>query len=249
MPAEFRPVVISIAVAIVSSLVVALVVVSANRQTTIIAGPSASSANAPLAFGVLTTGDATVSKRPDEAFISAAVQSEQSTAAAAQSDLAAKSGKLINKIKALGVADSDVSTSGYWVGPVYRYDQNISSYRADEQVRIKWHNVDSVGKALDALVQDGGATRITVGFGLADPKAAQAEARTAAIADARAKAQAMASAAGVKLAQALRVSDLVSNSRYPGPFEFAGAASTNSTQVPVGELAVQVTVEVDFAIA
>jgi uncharacterized protein YggE len=191
-----------------------------------------------------------VSKRPDEAFISAAIQSEHSTAAAAQSDLAAKANKLINRIKALGVADSDVSTSGYWVGPVYApYDQKITGYRADEQVRIKWHNVDSVGKALDALVQDGGATRITVGFGLADPKAAQAEARTAAIADARAKAQAMASAAGVKLAQALRVSDLVSNSRYPGPFEFAGAASTNSTQVPVGELAVQVTVEVDFAIA
>lgn len=250
MPATFRPVLISIAAAIVSSLVVALVIVSASRPTLIVATPSASTANSTPSFGVLTTGDATVSKRPDEAFISAGVESHQSTAAAAQSDLATKAGKLISQIKGLGVADSDVSTSWYWVGPVYApYSETISGYRASEQVRIKWHNVDTVGKALDAMVQDGAASHITVSFGLADPKAAQAEARTAAIADARSKAQAMASAAGVKLGQALRVSDQSSNSRLPAPFEAAGAASATPTQVPVGELTVQVTVEVDFAIA
>ncbi len=59
----------------------------------------------------------------------------------------------------------------------------------------------------------------------------------------------MASAAGVKLGQVIQVSDLSSSTRPPMPLNFARAADAASTQVPVGELDVQVTVEVDFAIA
>jgi uncharacterized protein YggE len=214
----------------------------------IIAAPSAS--NSTVGSGVLASGDATVSKKPDVAYLSAGVQSQQSTAAAAQSDLASKAAKLINRIKALGVADKDLTTSGYWLGPNYSPGGSISGYRASEQLQFKWHNVDTVGKALDAVVQEGDATNISVGFGLADPKVAQAEARAAAIADARTKAQAMASAAGVKLGPVVRVSDQSSYSRFPTPMMYSGAAMKDmSTQIPVGELTVQVSVEVDFTIA
>jgi uncharacterized protein YggE len=214
----------------------------------IIAAPSTS--NSTVGTGVLASGDATVSKKPDVAYVSAGVQSQQSTAAAAQSDLASKAAKLINRIKALGVADKDLTTSGYWLGPNYSPGGSISGYRAGEQLQFKWHNVDTVGKALDAVVQEGDATNISVGFGLADPKVAQAEARSAAIADARTKAQAMASAAGVKLGPVVRVSDQSSYSRFPTPMMYSGAAMKDmSTQIPVGELTVQVSVEVDFTIA
>ena len=101
---------------------------------------------------------------------------------------------------------------------------------------------------LDALVQEGGATQINVGLTLADPKAAQSEARSAAIGDARSRAQAMANAAGVKLGRVLRVTDL-STSGYPSNnFGAAKPAASADTQVPVGQLDVQVSVEVDFAI-
>ena len=59
----------------------------------------------------------------------------------------------------------------------------------------------------------------------------------------------MASAAGVRVGQVIGISDLSSSGRYPGPISYAGAAGTAPTQVPVGELDIQVTVEVDFAIA
>jgi uncharacterized protein YggE len=147
------------------------------------------------------------------------------------------------------VPDQDLATAGYWVGPIYNpTGQSITGYRASEQLTAKWHNVDNVGKALDAIVQEGGATNVSVSFGLADPKSAQAEARTLAIADAKSRASAMASAAGVRLGQVIQVSDLSAQSRYPQPYQL-GAASAAPTQVPVGTLDVQVTVEVDFAIA
>jgi hypothetical protein len=123
----------------------------------------------------------------------------------------------------------------------------IDGYRASEQLVLKWHNVDTVGKTLDALVQEGGATQIGVSLSLADPKVAQAEARTLAIGDARSRAQAMAGAAGVKLGKVLRISDLSYSGIPSGNYDIKGAAPA-ATQIPVGSLDVQVSVEVDFAI-
>lgn len=250
MPAALRLALFPAAVAILCSVTVAIAVVAASgsRTPTLISLPSASTSSGPET-GILTSGDATVSRKPDLATVSAGVQSQAGTAAAAQSDLASKLSRLAARIKALGVPDADLSTSGYWVGPVYGPDsQAITSYRASVQLVAKWHNVDTVGKAVDAIVQEGGATNISVGFGLNDPKAAEAEARTLAIADARARAQAMASAAGVKLGPVVRVSDLSTVARPPYPYAAAGAPASVATQLPVGQMDVQVTVEVDFAL-
>jgi len=197
--------------------------------------------------GIVTSGDATVSRRPDIAFLSVGVEAQASSATAAQKDLANQAAKLISRVKGLGVPDQDINTSGYSIGPRYTNDGAINGYQAGEQLAIKWHNVDNVGTALDALVQQGGATRVSVSFGLADPKAAQAEARALAIADARARAAAMAKAAGVQLGPVLSVSDFTSGGRtYAGSFAPAADATT---QVPVGQLDIMVTVELSFAIA
>lgn len=247
MTSALRLAIVPAAIAVLCSVLVAAVVLAGNRGPTLIALPSGD-ASPGLTTGVLTTGDATVSKKPDLAIVGAGIQSQAATAAAAQSDLATKTNKLVARIKSLGVADKDLSTSGYWVGPVYGTDQSITAYRASEQLQIKWHNVDTVGKTLDAIVQEGGATNISVGFGLADPKAAAAEARSLAIADARARAQAMASAAGVRLGQVVRISDLSTSARPPYPYSAAAADVKADTQVPVGQMDVQVTVEVDFAL-
>jgi uncharacterized protein len=249
MHQSLRTVVGAAAAATGCSLVVALVVVALARPpillTTAAAVPVSSST---VETGVISSGDATVSKRPDIAFMFVGVESQQPTASGAQSDLAGKADKLIARAKTLGIADKDINTSGYYVGPVYSSAQTITGYRASEQLQLKWHSVDTVGKTLDSLVQGGGATQVGVSFGLADPKAAQAEARTLAIADARSRAQAMAGAAGVKLGQLIRVSS-VSFSASPGPGYEARAADSVSTQVPVGELSVTVTVEIAYAIA
>ena len=245
-----RAILVPVGIAVACSMVVAAAVTALNRPVVLVGSPSATMSSTTIEPAILTSGDAIVSKKPDLAIVAAGIDSQQNTAAAAQADLASKAAKLIGRIKALGVPDKDLGTTGYWVGPVYGPSgQTIAGYRATEQLQVKWHNLDTVGKTLDAIVQEGGATNISVSFGLADPKAAQAEARTLAIADARAKAQAMASAAGVKLGQVVRISDLSTASRSPMPMSYGAAAIRQDTQVPVGEMDVQVSVEVDFAIA
>jgi uncharacterized protein len=247
MQLSLRHFLFAVAVATLVALTVTLAVGASTRTqlASAVAGPVTASTFNP---GVITGGDAIVSKTPDMAFLSVGVESLQPTATAAQSDLAAKSAKLIARAKALGVADKEMSTSGYSVSPNYTPGGTINGYRASEQLQLKWHDVNTIGKALDALVQEGGATQVGVGFGLADPKSAQAEARSLAIADARSRAQAMAGAAGVKLGSVLRVSDLSTSGGSPTFRDFAPAAGSVATQVPVGQLDIQVTVEVDFAI-
>jgi uncharacterized protein YggE len=247
-----RPVLFSGAIAMVCAVAVTLAVVAGNRPQIVVASPAAVPSTATFTPGVFAGGDAKVSKRPDTAFLSVGVESLQPNASSAQKDLASKAAKLIAKAKSLGIADKDITTSGYYVNPNYSSSSKIDGYRASEQIQLKWHNVDTVGAALDSLVQQGGATNVYVGFGLANPKAAQAEARVLAIGDARTKAQAMAEAAGVRLGQVIRVSDLsYGGTPVYGGLDYAKAAPAagTPTQIPVGELDVQVSVEVDFALA
>jgi uncharacterized protein len=251
MTPSARPVLFSGAIATVCAVAVALAVVAGNRPQVVVAAPAAlPQSTSTFTPGVFASGDAKVSTKPDVAFLMVGVQSARPTAASAQSDLASKAAKLIAKARAIGIADKDISTSGYSVNPNYvGSNTTIDGYSASEQISLKWHNVDTAGNALDALVQSGGATNVSVGFGLANPKAAQAQARALAIADAKTKAQAMADAAGVRLGQVMRVSDASSYGGTPMyGFDASASAAPAPTQIPVGELDVQVTVEVDFAI-
>src|ERR1700693_2314963 len=227
MPPSVRPVLFSGAIATVCAVAVALAVVAGNRPQVGVAAPAAlpqsTSTFTPRAFA---SGDARVSTKPDIAFLMVGVQSLKPTAASAQSDLAGKASRMIARAKALGIADKDISTSGYSVNPNYTgSNTTVDGYAASEQIQLKWHNVDTAGTALDALVKSGGATNVSVGFGLDNPKAAQAQARALAIADAKTKAQAMADAAGVRLGQVMRVSHISSYGSTP-MFGYDARAST-----------------------
>jgi hypothetical protein len=240
--------------AVLAALTASFAVSAFTRSPLVVTTPAATTVatdGSGFQPGIFTTGDGTVSTRPDTAFITAGVDAQASTASAAQRNLADQAAKLIARAKALGFADRDIKTAGYSIGPMYSNDgRTITGYQASEQLSLKWHNVDTAGSTLDGLVQDGGATRIGISFGLNDYSAAQAQARTFAIGAARDRAQAMAKAAGVNLGQVLRVVDYTTGGRTPVQFVPSAADAVGSgTQVPVGELDVTVTVEVDFAIA
>ena len=248
MSTSLRQALVVAAFAVLCSVSVTLGVVGLTRAPIALATqPSTTNPFTTYTPGIITTGDATVSKRPDMAFLNVGVEAQGSTATAAQKDLAGQAARLIARAKSLGIPDQDINTSGYSIGPRYTTDGAVNGYQAAEQLELTWHNVDNVGSALDALVQQGGATRVSVSFGIADLKAAQAEARTLAVGDARSRAAAMAKAAGVQLGQVLSVSDFTTGGRASAG-SFAPTADA-STQVPVGQLEIAVTVEVDFAIA
>lgn len=207
------------------------------------------------AAGIVTTGDATIKIRPDIALITVGVTVQAATAADAQAQAAERVAKILARAKQLGVADADTKNGGYSIQPQYAYGPNqapkITGYQATQQVVLTYRKVDDAGKALDALVQNDGATNASLQFALEDPKGAQADARKKAVADAKAKAQAMADAAGVRLGAAISVSDQSSGGgialdSYKG---LAGMpAPLAQTQIPVSELDIVIRVTVQFTI-
>src|SRR5436309_10527435 len=114
MPSAIRQTLITTATATVCALVVALVVVAAARpvirQTPLTNVAATTSYFNP---GVITGGDATVSKRPDIAYINVGVEAQASSASQAQKDLATLANKLIAKAKIPGIPDEQTNRRRY----------------------------------------------------------------------------------------------------------------------------------------
>ncbi|HUG56491.1 MAG TPA: SIMPL domain-containing protein [Candidatus Limnocylindrales bacterium] len=218
---------------------------AAGATTVVVSGQ-----NGP-APGVVTTGEGTVAVRPDIALLGVGVVAQAATAADAQAQLAQRMAVVIERAKQLGIADADLVTSGYSIHPMYAHDRGdsprITGYQASQHLSLTYRDVDAVGAALDALVQNDGATNVSIAFGLDDPKAAQAEARRLAIEDARSKAGAMASAAGVSLGRPLSITESGGGGIPFRTLDQAGAEQVG-TQIPVGELDIVIHVQVQFGI-
>lgn len=212
------------------------------------------SGGAAIPPGVVTVGEATVKVKPDIAILSVGATAQAATAASAQAQVAERIERMLAQARALGFADKDIATAGYSIAPLYAYDEGraptITGYQATQMLTLKLRAIGDAGKALDALVQNDGATNASVTFTLEDPKPAQAEARRLAVEEARAKAEAMARAAGVSLGTAIAISDTTplaipyAEKRY----DLAAPVPAPATQLPVGELDVVVQVQVQFAI-
>ena len=81
---------------------------------------------------------------PDRAMLNVAVESQGQTAAAAASTNAAKQTRVIDAIKAAGVAAAQIRTSGYNVFPEYAQQSGqgprVTGYRANNTVQIEVRN-------------------------------------------------------------------------------------------------------------
>jgi uncharacterized protein YggE len=231
---------------------IAVLAVALNaRPAAIAATPVAVTSPTMQNAGITTSGEATIKVKPDIAVLSLGMTAESASAADAQAQVAQRVANVLKAAKDLGIADKDVKTYGYNLSPSYQPNNypKIGGYTASEQISFTLRDVNKVGKALDALAGDAGATNASIQFALEDRKPAEAEARTQAIGEARSKAEAMAKAGGVRLGQLLAVSD--QQSGYVGPIAYGAArtAGAADTVIPVGDLDVVIRVQVQYAIA
>jgi uncharacterized protein len=236
-------------------LAVAIVVVAftlTSRPAIVNAAPAAIVTNpAGAGTGIQTSGEATLKVRPDIAVLNLGMTAGSGRAADAQAQVAQRVANVLKAAKVLGIADKDVKTYGYNLSPSYQPNSypKISGYTASEQISFTLRDVNAVGKALDVLAGDTGATNASIQFALDDRKPAEAEARAQAIGDARAKADAMAKAGGVRVGQLLNVTDLASGYVGPAIYGASLAPASKDTVVPVGDLDVVIRVQVQYAIA
>ena len=169
---------------------------------------------APLsADGTLlsVSAHAEATRVPDVATVSAGVVTQAADANAAMRDNAARMDAVMKAIRAAGIAERDIQTSGINLNPQYRYAEDqppaITGYQASNTVRIKVRDIGKLGGVLDALVASGANQVNGPSFEIDKPEAAYDEARRAALAKAQARAKMYADALGVRVRRIVSIDE------------------------------------------
>ena len=144
---------------------------------------------------------------------------DKNSASSAQSAHKILSDDLADALRSMGIAESEIKTSYYNVGPEYDWTQNgqkLKGYLATQQVVVELKDFGLVVDVIDASVNSG-VLISGINFELSPAK--QSEYKTLALeqasADAKSKAQATASGLGKKLGKLVSVESQEFN--YGGP--------------------------------
>jgi uncharacterized protein YggE len=175
------------------------------------------SENGTNSITVSGTGKASIA--PDIAQISFTVQENASTVAAAQDSATKRTDQALAALKALGIDDKDVKTTGYQVYPQYTtrpcpagaYCANngseISGYQVSQTVEVKVRKTDQAGDVLQKLGTLGVQNISGPNFMVDDDGRVQLEAREEAIKDAKERADTLAKQLGVRLGKVVSFSE------------------------------------------
>ena len=164
----------------------------------------AQSAPAPTPPYIAATavGESRVS--PDRALVQVTVESRSETAAGAGAANRTKQERVIEAVKAAGVAAPQIRTVGYRVSPEYAQPERgkaprVTGYLAGNTVQVEVRSIDVVGKVIDAALGAGATNIGSVGLYASNTEAARLEAVQQAVTKARSEAEGAATAAGGSL--------------------------------------------------
>lgn len=214
----------------------------------------ADAAAATLHDGTLLSVSAQAeSKRvPDVATVSAGVVTQSADANSAMRANAAQMDKVMAQVKAAGVAERDIQTSGVNLNPQYKYVENqnptITGYQASNNVNLKIRDIGKLGKVLDSLVASGANQINGPTFEIDQPEPAYDEARRAALDKAQARAQMYAKALGMRVRRIVSISE-GGDFRPPVPMPMmmrAQAKTESDTAISPGETTLSVNLDVVF---
>jgi uncharacterized protein YggE len=202
------------------------------------------------------TADGKSTRTPDIANFSAGITTVGATASAAMATNATAMTRVIDALKAAGVADRDVQTSNLSLNPVFDNNSQrdgirprITGYQASNNVSVRARDVGATGRVIDTLVSAGANEVSGPNFDLDHPEAALDEARTAAVASARSRAVLYARAAGLKVLRILSISESGGYSPAQPMLVMARRAMATATPVAAGEVAMSVNITVQFELA
>ncbi|MFN3311279.1 MAG: SIMPL domain-containing protein [Thermomonas sp.] len=238
-------------------LLLALALAAALPMTSHAQSPAtAPSANAPAAQPTLlsVSASAEASRTPDIATLSTGVVTQATDANAAMRENAQRMDRVMAALRAAGIAERDIQTSGINLNPQYKYVDGappaITGYQASNTVNVKVRDLARLGKVLDALVAQGANQINGPSFGIDKPDEALQEARIAAVRKAQAMARTYADALGMRVLRVVSLSEGGAAPPRPLPVMRVAAAPMammeKDTAVAMGESSVSVSVEMVF---
>lgn len=207
----------------------------------------------PVNRTITVTGTGKVFLTPDIAYVTIGVHTEGSEAAQAVAENNAKTQKVIDTLKAEGVAEKDIQTTNFSIYPQPVYDDQGKptgeiKYTVDNSVVVTVRDITKIGDLLDAVVQAGANNINGIQFDVADKTAALSAARQGAVQDAKTKADELASAAGVSVGEVQTMSEYSSGGgvTYDMAAKAMPVMAEAAVPVPVAPGQMQITVDVNI---
>lgn len=204
------------------------------------------------------SGEGSATIAPDMAVISLSVTRMADTAEAALAQNNEAMRKVLDALKAEGIAERDVQTGDFSIFPRYSDPQTksdggapqpqITGYQVTNSLTVRVRDLPKLGGIIDKSVKLGVNQGGQITFTNHDPKAAYEDARRKAVKDAMEKARTLAEAAGVELGPVLSISE---NSSRPEPMpmmRMAMAKEADSVPLAGGENNYTVAVNMRFDI-
>lgn len=123
-------------------------------------------------YNIKVEGNSTITADPDTATITLGVITEDKNLQNAQIENQKRSNELLAALQKIGISKDDIQTIDYRIEKVYDYiggERILVGYKVTNRLKITVHNVDEVGKVIDAAVNSGANEVTDVSFSLSDP--------------------------------------------------------------------------------
>ncbi len=206
---------------------------------------------------ISVSGKGEVVKIPDLATFSFSVTEESLVVSEAQTEAAKQINAILDYLKKNGVAEKDITTSGYNIYPRYEYGsdnslyaqyqyetqkpdgkQKLAAYVVTESITVKVRKLEDAGKLLAGIGEQGATNISGLTFDFDKRDELVKEARDKAITEARKEASKLAKSLGVSLVRIVSYSD---GGYYPMYKTMAaeaygrGGDASVAPSIPVGE--------------
>jgi hypothetical protein len=200
---------------------------------------------------ISVTGEAKIKVVPDQATISATVETKGNDAKEVKQKNDQKIEAVLKMIKKMNLAPADYRTQRVALNPQYDYEKKKTSYNATQTIEIIVRDLTKYDELMEGIVNQGINRIDNVVFQTSKLAQYQSEARKMAMKDAKLKAEDYVSVLGQKIGKAMTISD---NSQSYQPqavyarmktMEMSDVAEVRET-LAVGEITISANVNVNF---
>jgi uncharacterized protein len=209
----------------------------------------------PQGPAITVGGTAEVAVAPNRAVVTIGAIAEGQQAQEAQRQIAVVLQRVIKEIRALGIAEEKIRSTGVSLTPVYAQPgtkpapnpdaPRIVGYRAFDSLRVQIDQVERVGAVIDAAIGAGANNLGGLVFDLQDDLPYRRQALQAAVQEARVKAEALAAGLNLQLGEVLDIREEGAHAPYPAERRFASPAAA-ATPIQPGQVQVGAAVTVRF---
>ncbi|OYX83168.1 MAG: hypothetical protein B7Y83_12405 [Flavobacteriales bacterium 32-34-25] len=202
---------------------------------------------------ITVSGEGKVKVIPDEAVISATVETKGNNAKEVKQKNDEQIDAVLKLIKKMNLAAADYKTQRVALNPVYDYEKKKTTYNATQTIEIIVRDLNKYDELMEGLVVQGINRIDNVTFQSSKLAQYESEARKLAMKQAKLKAEDYVSVLGQKVGKAMTISDN-SQTYYPQPvyarFKTAMAMESDAAApketLAVGEITITANVSVNF---